>query len=82
MGKFLIHITETKLDIYIICDLIYNISQDYGGAEFESMSIDNCLCGTEKCRGDKIGFKLAHDKIRSQYEPYYASYLHNWKEQP
>lgn len=52
--------------------------QDYGGAEFNSISIETCLCGKPKCRGKNLGFRESHQSIRNQYSPLFAKYLHEW----
>jgi hypothetical protein len=54
------------------------LTWDYGAAEFHSISIANCLCGSPLCRKDSLGFELAHRNIRQQYGKYYAKYLHSW----
>lgn len=56
------------------------LTWDYGGAEFDSISIAKCLCGAQNCRGNAIGFRTSHEYIRRQYGSFYAKYLHLWKE--
>lgn len=54
------------------------LTWDYGGSEFESISIERCLCGTPSCRGQHLGFRDSYRSIRQQYAPLYAKYLHGW----
>jgi len=56
------------------CELTW----DYGAAEFDSISIEQCLCGSASCRDTNIGFKSAHKEVRDQYGSHYAKYLHDW----
>ena len=55
------------------------LTWDYGGAEFETLTTNdifaNCLCGSQRCRKDKIAFKVAHEQITSLYGDYIAGYL-------
>lgn len=70
-------------DFYTLTDVPQGteLTWDYGAAEFDSISIAKCLCGTSKCRGEKIGFKDAHAQVRAQYGSHYANYLHDWSPQ-
>jgi len=54
------------------------LTWDYEAAEFESISIDECLCGSEKCRKNIRGFKYSHATIRAQYGEYYPNYLRDY----
>lgn len=56
------------------------LTWDYGAAEFESISIDQCLCGSPKCRGSRIGFKDSYLVIREQYGEHYSKYLRSYQE--
>ncbi|MET9301291.1 SET domain-containing methyltransferase [Micromonospora aurantiaca] len=46
------------------------ITWDYETTEYESVAVENCLCGSAACRGRTRGFKYRKDTI-----PYAAAYL-------
>jgi hypothetical protein len=68
-------------DYIAIKDVSYGeeLTWDYGSTEFASISIEQCLCGSPKCRGSQIAFSASHKVIRQQYGQYYGKYLHNWE---
>mmetsp|Transcript_28059 Transcript_28059/g.47191 ORF Transcript_28059/g.47191 Transcript_28059/m.47191 type:complete len:189 (+) Transcript_28059:272-838(+) len=72
---------EGAFDFFALRDIEEGaeLTWDYGAAEFHSISISKCLCGSPMCRGENISFEMAHKNIRSQYGDYYANYLHNWQ---
>ncbi len=58
------------------------LTWDYGAAEFETLTTNdifmNCLCGSQRCRKNRIAFKDAHQEIVSLYGDYIAGYLKEW----
>jgi hypothetical protein len=48
---------------------------DYETTEYISISVPNCLCGTERCRGSLIGFKFRSELLKSLYDDNVADYL-------
>jgi hypothetical protein len=72
---------EGAFDFWALRDLEVGqeLTWDYGGAEFHSISIAQCLCGSPLCRAENIGFEKSHRSVRAQYGTYYANYLHSWQ---
>mmetsp|Transcript_24055 Transcript_24055/g.50370 ORF Transcript_24055/g.50370 Transcript_24055/m.50370 type:complete len:236 (+) Transcript_24055:38-745(+) len=48
---------------------------DYEMTEWEVGSMDDCLCGAERCRKKFGGFKKSGDVIKKNYGEFFADYL-------
>jgi uncharacterized protein len=51
------------------------ITWDYDTTEYETIGVQQCLCGATECRGRTRGFKYNAEYIRRRYAPYVADYL-------
>jgi hypothetical protein len=51
------------------------ITFDYAMAELDKLTFEDCLCGSQNCRGKITGFRGLPDDLKKKYNGFISSYL-------